>query len=81
MAKQRWSLVRWSQTEQKQVGSELDVGQMGEYLPSGIIQLKMYKLHKIYLTSKGFDCPRIPLSHCQHLHIICRNRVEIQRIN
>lgn len=53
--------MRWA--SQKQMQSELDVGLMGEYLLGGIIKLKTYKLDRIYLTSKGFSNPRIPLSH------------------
>ena len=53
--------LEWSQTEQKQMESELDGGLMGEYLLSGIIQLKTYKLDKIYLASKGLGSPTIPL--------------------
>lgn len=65
MAKQKWGTVQWSQTGHEQMGV-LDVGQMGEYLPGGITQLKAYILDKIYLTGKGFDSPRIPSSHYPH---------------
>lgn len=53
--------LEWSQMEQKQIESELDDGLMGEYLPSRTIQHKTYKLDKIYLASKGFGSPTIPL--------------------